>query len=115
MTLRGHANAVVTLARDPHSTYGLLSGSHDGTCRIWDIRSTKTDKNGVVGESIYVIPRESLEEGEKTGTSRVGGEGIKVFSVCWDRTLGILSAGEDKRIQINRGERVLSTNSITKG
>ncbi|KKK19874.1 hypothetical protein AOCH_003547 [Aspergillus ochraceoroseus] len=29
MTLRGHTNAVVTLARDPHSTYGLISGSHD--------------------------------------------------------------------------------------
>src|SRR6202041_3436684 len=51
MTLRGHTNAVVTLARDPHSAYGLVSGSHDGTCRIWDARSTKADKGGVVGES----------------------------------------------------------------
>lgn len=111
MTLRGHTNAVVTLARDPQSTYGLLSGSHDGTCRIWDVRSTKTDKDGVVGESIYSIPRKSLEEEGKEGSKRVGGDGVKVFGVCWDRTVGIVSAGEDKRIQINRGEGVLPTGS----
>ncbi|CDM27803.1 hypothetical protein CBS147339_4371 [Penicillium roqueforti] len=107
MTLRGHTNAVVSLARDPHSTYGLISGSHDGTCRIWDIRSTKTDKEGVVGESVYSITRKSLEEEGKSDSKRVGGEGVKVFSVCWDKTVGIVSAGEDKRIQINRGEGVL--------
>jgi WD40 repeat protein len=115
MTLRGHSNAVVALARDPHSSYGLISGSHDGTCRIWDVRSTKTDKEGVVGESIYSIPRKSLEEeGDKEPKKRVGGEGVKVFGVCWDRTVGIVSAGEDKRIQINRGEGVLSTAETTR-
>lgn len=113
MTLRGHTNAVVSLYRDPHSTYGLISGSHDGTCRIWDIRSTKTEKDGVVGESIYTISRKSLEEEGKADTKRVGGEGVKVFSVCWDKTVGIVSAGEDKRIQINRGEGVLSSNGNT--
>jgi ribosome biogenesis protein YTM1 len=110
MTLRGHTNAVVSLARDPSSTYGLISGSHDGTCRIWDIRSTKNDKEGVVGESVYSISRKSLEEEGKVDSKRVGGEGVKVFSVCWDQTIGIVSAGEDKRIQINRGEGVLSSN-----
>lgn len=110
MTLRGHTNAVVSLARDPHSTYGLISGSHDGTCRIWDIRSTKTDKDGVVGESMYSITRKSLEEEGRADSKRVGGEGVKVFSVCWDKTVGIVSAGEDKRIQINRGEGVLPSN-----
>ncbi|RDW57939.1 WD repeat WDR12/YTM1 family ribosome biogenesis protein [Aspergillus mulundensis] len=110
MTLRGHTNAVVSLARDPNSTYGLISGSHDGTCRIWDLRATKTDKGGAVGESVYSISRKSLEEEGKTNSKRVGGEGVKVFSVCWDREVGIVSAGEDKRIQINRGEGVLSSN-----
>lgn len=109
MTLRDHTNGVVSLARDPQSEYGLVSGSHDGTCRIWDIRSTKTDKDGVVGQSVYTISRKSLEEEGKADSKRVGGEGVKVFSVCWDKTVGIVSAGEDKRIQINRGEGVLSS------
>lgn len=105
MTLRGHINAVVSLAKDPTSTYGLVSGSHDGTCKIWDIRSTKTDVEGVSGESIYTISRKSAEGEGK----RVGGEGVKVFSVCWDKAIGIVSAGEDKTIQINRGEGVIKT------
>ncbi|PLB34409.1 WD repeat WDR12/YTM1 family ribosome biogenesis protein [Aspergillus candidus] len=109
MTLRGHTNAVVSLARDPQSAYGLISGSHDGTCRIWDIRATKTDKDGVVGESVYSIGRKSQEEAGRGDAKRVGGEGVKVFGVCWDAAVGIVSAGEDKRIQINRGEGVLSS------
>ncbi|KAL3450658.1 hypothetical protein BJX65DRAFT_293878 [Aspergillus insuetus] len=109
MTLRGHTNAVVTLARDPNSTYGLISGSHDGTCRIWDLRATKTDKGAAVGDSVYSISRKSLDEEGKANSKRVGGEGVKVFSVCWDPQVGIVSAGEDKRIQINRGEGVLSS------
>ncbi len=102
VTLRGHTNAVVSLARDPDSSYGLVSGSHDGTCRIWDVRSTKSEKEGVVGESMYTISRESAKEGR-----RVGGEGVKVFGVVWDREVGIISAGEDKRVQINRGKGVV--------
>jgi WD40 repeat protein len=102
MTLRGHTNAVVALAGDPDSEYGLVSGSHDGTCRIWDVRSTKNGKDGVVGESIYSIERESA-----MGEKRVAGEGVKVFGVCWDRQIGIVSASEDKRLQINRGEGVI--------
>lgn len=108
MTLRGHTNAVVALARDPESGYGLVSGSHDGTCRIWDVRSTKKGKDGVVGESIYSIERESAK-----GEKRVAGDGVKVFGVCWDRRIGILSVGEDKRLQINRGEGVVPKGTVT--
>jgi WD40 repeat protein len=100
MTLRGHSNAVVSLARDPDSAYGLLSGSHDGTCRIWDVRSSRNEADGVVGESSYTIQRESLKGEGK----RVGGEGVKVFGVGWDREVGIVSGGEDKQLQINRGK-----------
>jgi len=109
ITLRGHTNAVVCLARDPDSTYGLVSGSHDGNCRIWDVRSTETGKDGVVGQSIYSIPRKSVEGEGK----RVGGEGVKVFGVCWDKTVGIVSVGEDKVIQINRGEGVIPKGDTT--
>ncbi|CAL8577043.1 ribosome bioproteinsis protein ytm1 [Xanthoria parietina] len=99
MTLRGHTNAVVSLATDPNNTFGLASGSHDGTCRIWDVRSTKTDKEGRVGQSMYSVGRESIG-----GVSRTSGDGVKVFGVLWDSDIGIVSAGEDKRVQINRGK-----------
>lgn len=100
MTLRGHQNGVVSLAKDPSSTYGLVSGSHDGTCKVWDIRSVKGSTiDGQVGEPVYTISR----EGAAGKPRAVGGEGVKVFSVCWDKDVGILSAGEDKRVQINKG------------
>ncbi|KAI9818134.1 MAG: ribosome biogenesis protein ytm1 [Pycnora praestabilis] len=104
LTLRGHTNAVVSLARDPDSSYGLVSGSHDGTCRIWDVRSRKSEKEGVVGESMYTISRES----QKGEGRRVGGEGFKVFGVIWNKEFGIVSVGEDKRVQINRGKGVVA-------
>ena len=104
MTLRGHTNAVVSLAADPASNYGLVSGSHDGTCRVWDVRSSRSEKEGRVGESLYVIERESVK-GEK---KRVGGEGVKVFGVVWDKGVGIVSGGEDKRVQVNRGKGMVA-------
>ncbi|KAL8997892.1 MAG: hypothetical protein Q9169_002974 [Polycauliona sp. 2 TL-2023] len=101
MTLRGHTNAVVSLATDPKNTYSLASGSHDGTCRVWDVRSTKTDKEGRVGQSMYSIGRESHR-----GESQASGDGVKVFGVLWDSDIGLVSAGEDKKVQINRGKDV---------
>jgi len=102
MTLRGHRNHVVTLARDPANEYVLASGSHDGTCRIWDVRSTKSGKDGVTGQSIFTISRESLH-GKATPLT---GEGVKVFGLCWDARLGLLSAGEDKAVQVNSSENI---------
>ncbi|KIV99184.1 uncharacterized protein PV09_09137 [Verruconis gallopava] len=103
MTLRGHTNAVVSLAQDPSSDYSLVSGSHDGSCRVWDIRSVRPSTNGQeggqTGESLYVFHRESVGQAKK---SPEGGKGVKVFDVRWDKDLGILSAGEDKRVQINK-------------
>ncbi|KAL8701358.1 MAG: hypothetical protein Q9224_000540 [Gallowayella concinna] len=101
MTLRGHGNSVVSLATDPNSTYGLASGSHDGTCRVWDVRSTRTEKEGQVGQSMYSIGRESAGV-----ASKASGDGMKVFGVIWDSLVGIVSAGEDKRVQINRGKNI---------
>jgi ribosome biogenesis protein len=57
---------------------------------------------GRVCESVYVIRRESQAAGENGDAKRVvGGEGVKVFSVAWDAQLGIVSAGEDRRVQVN--------------
>merc|ERR1712093_856048 len=106
MTLRGHTNKIVSLAQDPESRFGLVSGSHDGTCRVWDLRSsrqgTKDEGGGQVGEAVYVVERES----QKNGKRPVGGDGIKVFGVAWDENVGIVSGGEDKMVQINRGRGV---------
>lgn len=111
MTLRGHVNKVVSLAGCPDNEYSLVSGSHDGTCRIWDLRSVRPATKGEDGagggisESVYVIERES-----KAGKKRpLAGEGCKVFGVVWDRTWGIVSGGEDKRVQINRGRDIISS------
>lgn len=106
MTLRGHTNKIVSIAPDPESDYGLVSASHDGTCRVWDLRSsrqgTMEEGGGVVGEAVYVVERESNKSGKKP----VGGEGIKVFGVAWDKDVGIVSGGEDKMLQINRGRGI---------
>lgn len=108
MTLRGHINKVVSLAPDPGSNYGLVSGSHDGTCRVWDVRSsrpgTRDEGGGTVGEAVYVIEREIAK-----GKRPIGGEGVKVFGVAWDKDVGIVSSGEDKILQINRGRGVTKT------
>lgn len=107
MTLRGHMNKVVSLDRDPLSQYGLVSGSHDGTVRVWDVRACREgtrEEGGRVGEAVFVVERESGGEGE--GRRKVGGEGIKVFGVVADREVGIVSGGEDRRVQINAGAKV---------
>ncbi|PVH96000.1 ribosome biogenesis protein YTM1 [Periconia macrospinosa] len=104
MTLRGHKNAVVALDRDPGSEWGLVSGSHDGTAMVWDVRSVRAggavgEGGERVGECVYMIERESLGKGAR---AKAHGEGVKVFDVRWDAQVGIVSAGEDKRIQVNR-------------
>ncbi|PSK55218.1 hypothetical protein B9Z65_2607 [Elsinoe australis] len=103
-TLRGHTNAVVALAGNPGSEYGLVSGGHDGSVRGWDVRmaaagmgSGGEEGAGKGGEAVFVLDREGME-----GKKKVGGEGVKVFDVCWDGEWGLLSAGEDKRVQVHR-------------
>lgn len=83
-TLRGHTNAVSALCADRDSEWQMVSAGHDGTVRVWDVRATGSG-------SMFTIKRE-------------GGEGVsgkeKVFDVEWS-AVGIVSGGEDKRVQIN--------------
>ncbi|KAI2633829.1 WD40-repeat-containing domain protein [Xylaria nigripes] len=114
LTLRGHKNMVSSLAASPDNDYSLISGSYDGTCRIWDLRSaragTKAEGGGSVSESVYVIERESLKASKQRRTAGdVSGRGVKVFGVAWDKTFGIVSGGEDKMVQINQGRELLSS------
>ncbi|KAL2152473.1 hypothetical protein VTH82DRAFT_5657 [Thermothelomyces myriococcoides] len=112
MTLRGHTNKVVSLCPSPENDYSLVSGAHDGTCRIWDLRSVRPatkDEGGMgsVSEPVYVIERESLRQGGRK-KKPVAGDGCKVFSVVWDASLGIFSAGEDKKVQVNSGKHLVA-------
>lgn len=108
MTLRGHVNMVVSLAASPDNDYSLVSGSHDSTCRVWDLRSaragTMEEGGGSVSVPAYTIGREWLQ-GKKLPPA---GDGAKVLGVAWDQTWGIVSAGEDKKVQINRGRGLLA-------
>ena len=98
MTLKGHKNWVDAFAPDPYSQYGLLSGSYDGTCRIWDVRNPKMSKSGPVLKSMFTIETESTK-----GQKLEQGDTNKVFGVCWDKKIGIVSANEDKTLQISHG------------
>lgn len=109
MTLRGHVNMVVSLAPSPENDYSLVSGSHDTTCRVWDLRSvrmgTHEEGGGSVSEPVYTIGREWLANKKLPAA----GDGAKVLSVAWDKTWGIVSGGEDKKVQINRGRGLLAS------
>jgi ribosome biogenesis protein YTM1 len=99
-----HANVVSALAVDPSSEFRFSSASHDGTIKVWDVRSVRTDLAGAAtgddiakegqGQSVYTLRRERRKGAEKDQN--------KVFDLCWDASVGILSAGEDKRVQIHR-------------
>lgn len=82
--LLGHTNFVVSLAPCPTNPNMFASASHDGTVRVWDVRSN---------QSLYSIKR-------KSGTQ------TKVFGVAWDKEIGIVSGGEDKKVQINKGNDI---------
>lgn len=98
MTLRGHTARINSISRDPKSDYQFVSASHDGTCRIWDIRSGRNEASGEkVGQSVFVIERASQQ-----GVKPAQGDASRVFSVCWDAEVGIVSGGRDKMLQINR-------------
>lgn len=105
LTLRGHAGVALGLAASPHNEHALVSASADGTCRVWDLRSVRpaTKEEGGLGsvsEAVFVIEREG---GGAKGAKKADfpGDGCKVFSVAWDKQLGIVSGGEDKRVQVN--------------
>lgn len=86
-TLVGHTNFVVDLAPSPISEYLLVSASHDGTARVWDVRAQN---------SLYTLKRESMTKSET-----VAGGLMAVFGVDWDKDVGIVSGGKDKKLQIN--------------
>lgn len=86
MKLVGHTNFVVDLAACPTNSNMFASASHDGTVKVWDVRAEKP---------LYTIQREAGAKGKS-----------KVFGVSWDKEIGIVSGGEDKKVQINTGSNI---------
>lgn len=86
--LIGHTNFVVGLSKCPTNDHMFASSSHDGTVKVWDVRSEK---------SLYTITRDQSK-------SLKGQD--KVFSIAWDKDIGIISGGQDKKIQINKGSDI---------
>ena len=89
--LIGHKNFVVALDTCPENEYMLCSASHDGTVKVWDVRSNS---------AMYTITREDK--------SCIKGVNDKVFAVRWAKGVGIISGGQDKKIQINKGDNIFS-------
>ncbi|KAF2842728.1 microtubule-associated protein YTM1 [Patellaria atrata CBS 101060] len=101
LTLRGHTGTVWALSTDPSSAYGLASGALDSTVRIWDVRAARPGSGGIGApevECVYTIERESGRGRKKP----VRGDEVKVFGIVWDGEVGVVSAGSDKRVQVNR-------------
>lgn len=78
--LVGHSNFVVGLSNCTYNDNMFASASHDGLVKVWDIRSLNP---------LYTITREESKSS-------------KVFDVCWDNSIGIISGGLDKKLQINK-------------
>ncbi|CAR28672.1 ZYRO0F09372p [Zygosaccharomyces rouxii] len=87
--LLGHKNFVVSLDTCPENEYMLVSGSHDGTAKVWDIRANSP---------MYTITRQdpSVQKGVND----------KVFAVKWAQDVGIISGGQDRKLQINKGDNI---------
>jgi ribosome biogenesis protein YTM1 len=99
MQCSGHTNWIRSITRDPNDSNLFVSASDDSTCRIWDIRSTTQEAGGgQVAKPVYVIERVSVGGAKQ----EQGGEST-VYSVAWDKEVGVVSAGKEKMLQVNQG------------
>ncbi|XP_062108774.1 uncharacterized protein LOC133819520 [Humulus lupulus] len=79
--LRGHTGAVTAIAFSPRPgfTYQLLSSSDDGTCRIWDARSSQ------LSPRIYVPkPSDSVAGRNNVPSSSTGAQNHQIFCCAFN-------------------------------
>ncbi|RIA97072.1 ribosome biogenesis protein WDR12 [Glomus cerebriforme] len=84
LTLSSHKNWVTSVSWSTKNSFMLVSGSYDGTIKIWDIRS-KTP--------LYTFFKQNNDKEKENSIPK------KVFCVDWDNDI-ILSGGEDNQLHI---------------
>ncbi|KAG0148290.1 hypothetical protein CROQUDRAFT_654987 [Cronartium quercuum f. sp. fusiforme G11] len=92
LTLHGHQGPVSSISSNPCNTHSLqiLSGSYDGTCKIWDTRSIK--------ESLYTITKPTAGSAQDQKKPK----GKKILSVGWNAEGNLLGfGGEDCELSIS--------------
>lgn len=89
LSLQAHTGFVTSLAWCPTGSAGVLcSSSHDGTLKIWDIRSRTP---------LYSIKRGGSEK------KQAGADPTKIFAVDWSSNGELIaSGGDDKRVEIEK-------------
>jgi WD40 repeat protein len=96
LVLHGHTAPVSTVSSNPSRANSLqiLSGSYDGTCKIWDTRSTK--------QSLYTIsnPTQSAKQSISNPNQKLSNQ--KILAVGWNSDGNLLgSGGEDRKLSIH--------------
>lgn len=97
LALYGHTAPVSSVASNPSRSNSLqiLSGSFDGTCKIWDTRSPK--------QSLYTLS--NAENRTKNPTSQNPNQKLgsqKILSVGWNSDGNLLGCGgEDRQLSIH--------------
>lgn len=99
-----HSKPVSSVKCHPLSSNLFASGSHDGTIKIWDIRSSK--------QALFSLNSDNNKSQNKNGNGDGGlgmneGEGEKVLTLDWTRDgQTIVSGGEDKKLNVWKGEGI---------
>lgn len=102
--LTGHTLAVVSAALSPGDGRLALSGSRDGTVRIWDVGmrkaiSTVSEGRGVVGVAWRPVSSSSMDVQEGLPSGTVGGYG----GIGGSGVMGFVTGGEDGLVRWYRG------------
>ncbi|KAK0537312.1 ribosome biogenesis protein ytm1 [Tilletia horrida] len=98
-----HTAPVSSLRTHPTNANLFATGSHDGTLKLWDIRSPRT---ALFGLTRPAAPTTAPAKGSKgsSKTPAVRGKG-KILALDWDSSGKMLfSGGDDCRLSVHRGE-----------
>ncbi|KNZ54306.1 uncharacterized protein VP01_2983g1 [Puccinia sorghi] len=96
LVLHGHTAPVSTVSSNPSRANSLqiLSGSYDGTCKIWDTRSTK--------QSLYTISNPNPSSNHPSANPNQKLSNQKILAVGWNSEGNLLgSGGEDRKLSIH--------------